>query len=412
MLRSALLSSSLLCFATFAAAKPFHKGHGSSHHNVNLLRTHLDTAAGSPVELLKAFEDRLTLRNAATIVLKPSSHEVKRQEDGSSGSSWGGWRSWGPYAATRPGNYVNDPDTNAELSQLLSSFESSFEALLNYFAEEYQPPSQTTGSTNTNSVPSQSLSSPPVQSQTISPAGSQPSDVVFDPFPSVQPIPPLSTQIHSQASTPTSSTSPASTNISSSYIFNPNRPDLTAVYYAQSPATQQVPLPQLCSDPSIDIIILAFLSYFYSSPWPGPVVYPTLNQGSKCWGPNAAQVSAGATGLVDCVAPGFAAEVAQCQQQGKKVLLSLGGAAGLSNTDIPSDEKAVELAEVVWDLFLGGTDNATTNAIRPFGDVVLDGIDIGESTHPPTPPTSPTPSFPASNPTSTPLPPPPSANKY
>ena len=73
------------------------------------------------------------------------------------------------------------------------------------------------------------------------------------------------------------------------------------------------------------------------------------------------------------------------------MLLSLGGAAGYSDTDIPSEEKAVELAEVVWDLFLGGTDNATTNAIQPFGDVVLDGIDIGKSTPRNFPPTSPTP---------------------
>ena len=283
---SALLTSSLLCFATFVAAKPFHRGHGGSHHNENLLRAHLvDTADGSPVELLKALDNGFTLKNAATNLLKPSSGKVKRQEGGSSGSSWGGWRSWGPYAATRPGNYVNDPDTNAELGQLLSTFESSFEALLNYFAEEYQPPSQTTSSTNANTVPSPTQLSTPVESQTISPAGSQPSDVVFDPFPSVQPIPPLSTQIQSPASTLTSSASPASTNTSSSYRFNPNRPDLTAVYYTQSPATQQVPLPQLCSDPSIDIIILAFLSYFYSSPWPGPVVYPNPQPGLEMLGP-------------------------------------------------------------------------------------------------------------------------------
>ena len=60
------------------------------------------------------------------------------------------------------------------------------------------------------------------------------------------------------------------------------------------------------------------------------------------------------------------------------MLLSLGGSQGYSNTEIPNEEKAVELGDMLWGLFLGGSGNETLRGIRPFGAVVLDGIDIGE----------------------------------
>ena len=95
--------------------------------------------------------------------------------------------------------------------------------------------------------------------------------------------------------------------------------------------------------------------------------------GPHCWAATSAQTQAGASGLIDCVSPGFASQVSSCQSAGKKVLLSLGGAQGYSNTYIPSHEAADQLASTLWNLFLGGTDNSD---IRPFGSVVLDGIDI------------------------------------
>ena len=376
----ALLASSLWCFQTFGAAKPFQQAHDSSDRAEDSFEKHLlDPLNGPASDLLKAFATRSTPSEAAQTLLKRSNTKTKRQDNASSSSGSGGWRFWVPYGATRPGNYVNNAETNTPLSQLLSDFDSSFEALLNYFAEEYQASSETFGSTNIHTVHSKSQSGSSLQSQTRSPISAQSPDVVFDPFPSIHPIPPPSAQPLSQITATSAAPSSVNSNTNGSHRFDPNRPDLTAVYYAQSPATQQVPLSQICSDPSIDIIILAFVSYFFSSPYPGPAFFPTLNLASKCWGPNAAQTSAGATGLIDCVSPGFAAEVLQCQQQGKKVLLSLGGAQGNSDTAIPGEEKAVELAEVLWDLFLGGTENAATKVIRPFGDVVLDGIDIGES---------------------------------
>ena len=64
------------------------------------------------------------------------------------------------------------------------------------------------------------------------------------------------------------------------------------------------------------------------------------------------------------------------------MMLSLGGAQAYSDTTIPSDQDAEMLASKLWNLFLGGTEVPQTNAIRPFGNVVLDGIDIGEHCKP------------------------------
>jgi hypothetical protein len=171
--------------------------------------------------------------------------------------------------------------------------------------------------------------------------------------------------------TSTSSVTPATR--SDPYVFNPMANGNVVVYYGQTTQTSAVPLTQVCADPNIDLIILAFVPTFF-----GPGGWPTLNMGPHCWAASTAQSQAGATGLIDCVSDGFANQVRQCQDAGKKVLLSLGGAQGYSDTTIPSDQDAEMLASKLWNLFLGGMEIPQTNAIRPFGDVVLDGIDIGK----------------------------------
>jgi Glycosyl hydrolases family 18 len=172
---------------------------------------------------------------------------------------------------------------------------------------------------------------------------------------------------------PGSTPAALSSNRSEPYVFDPMANDNVVVYYGQTTQTSSVPLKQVCTDPNVDVVILAFVPTFF-----GPGGWPTLNMGPHCWAANAAQTQAGATGLIDCVSDGFAEQVQQCQDIGKKVMLSLGGAQGYSDTTIPSDQDAEMLASNLWNLFLGGTEIPQTNAIRPFGDVVLDGIDIGE----------------------------------
>ena len=126
----------------------------------------------------------------------------------------------------------------------------------------------------------------------------------------------------------------------------------------------------MCESPSIDIAILSFVFDFF-----GPGGYPSINFGSGCVEPNAAQVEV-APGLLDCTA--LASEITGCQQLGKKVLVSLGGY--LSNTSFVSDEQAASFAETLWNLF--GASIGDDATLRPFGtSVVVDGFDIDNENH-------------------------------
>lgn len=172
----------------------------------------------------------------------------------------------------------------------------------------------------------------------------------------------------SSASVPAASTA-------ARYSFEPMSSSNVAVYYGQTVETSNVPLSTVCNDADVDIIILAFVNKLST----GPAGYPTLNMGPNCWAATSAQVNAGATGLIDCVSDGFADEVKSCQETGKKILLSIGGAVGYSETAIASEPDAVRIADNIWNLFgEGGLNDNNILPIRPFGDFVFDGFDIGK----------------------------------
>jgi chitinase len=137
--------------------------------------------------------------------------------------------------------------------------------------------------------------------------------------------------------------------------------------------TDKVSLRQLCAGTSVDIITLAFINNFYGPKDPSKIDITLDFNGYLCQAPNQTQKAAGMTGLLDCTIDGFAAQVAACQAQGKKVLISAGGAS--ANLSIPSEKAAKEVAQTLWDMFLGGT-GLKGKGVRPFGDVVLDGFDI------------------------------------
>lgn len=184
-----------------------------------------------------------------------------------------------------------------------------------------------------------------------------------------------------------SPTSAPTTSTAAHYAFDPMSSSNVAVYYGQTDQTSNVPLSTICADSDVDIIILAFVNKLST----GQAGYPTLNMGPHCWAATSAQVSSGATGLIDCVSDGFAAQVKSCQNTGRKVLLSIGGAVGYSETTIDSQHDAVRIADNIWNLFgAGGMDDEAIRAIRPFGDdVVFDGFDIGKHSLPLSLPLSP-----------------------
>ena len=99
--------------------------------------------------------------------------------------------------------------------------------------------------------------------------------------------------------------------------------------------------------------------------------YPGMNLGTytHTFAQTPAQAAAGATDLWD--AKDVAADIKICQAAGKKVFLSLGGAVAHAEENFATEAEGAAFATMVWNLFLGGS-----SALRPFGSVVLDGIDI------------------------------------
>ena len=167
-----------------------------------------------------------------------------------------------------------------------------------------------------------------------------------------------------------SSSAPAATPASapaSSGSFNAKAKDNVVVYYGQSPATSQITLAKLCSDPSVNIVILAFLSEFFSA---GGL--PTMDFGPACGGQSSQMKTKGATGMLECGQ--MATDIATCQSSGKKVLLSLGGAT--AQTAFTGDDQAKTFASTLWNLFGGGT--GLDAGLRPFGSTKIDGFDVGK----------------------------------
>ncbi|KAL7929963.1 hypothetical protein V8C35DRAFT_314257 [Trichoderma chlorosporum] len=132
-------------------------------------------------------------------------------------------------------------------------------------------------------------------------------------------------------------------------------------------------LANVCADPSYDIVNLAFLSEFFAAGG-----YPQLSL-STLGGPSAAQKAAGATNLQDGTS--LVPAIKACQAAGKLVILSMGGAKEDSNVILSSNSQGQQIADTVWNLFLGGTANPT---LRPFGSVKLDGVDLDNETGNPT----------------------------
>jgi chitinase len=90
---------------------------------------------------------------------------------------------------------------------------------------------------------------------------------------------------------------------------------------------------------------------------------PALDLSNIC--STVSQPALNGTDLPDC---GFLAQdIKTCQDKGKLVTLSLGGASGAAT--FTDDSQAKTFADTIWNVFLGGSSD-----IRPFGDAVLDGF--------------------------------------
>ncbi|KAG2357048.1 glycoside hydrolase family 18 protein [Suillus spraguei] len=143
-----------------------------------------------------------------------------------------------------------------------------------------------------------------------------------------------------------------------------------AVYWGQNSygashnnqeAAWQQRLAHYCEDDVIDVFPIAFLTSFY-----GEGDLPSINLGNTCNSGNSVEFAG--TQLLDCSF--LASDIKECQAAGKIVTLSIGGASS-GNVGFQNDIQATQYAQVIWDVFLGGT-----SSTRPFGTAVLDGIDM------------------------------------
>ena len=130
-------------------------------------------------------------------------------------------------------------------------------------------------------------------------------------------------------------------------------------------------LAAVCDDPSVDVVALAFLTDFF-----GTGGLPVINFAGSCTGPTFP-----GTDLLQCSQIGYLLsksfiltwarqDIQTCQNAGKIVLLSLGGAIG--NYGFSSASQAQTFAATLWNVFGGGTSNT-----RPFGSSIVDGYDLG-----------------------------------
>ena len=124
--------------------------------------------------------------------------------------------------------------------------------------------------------------------------------------------------------------------------------DLVA-YWGQNSGGDQGPLRNYCGS-TADIIVVSFINSI------SPVDISINGQCSGSFN----------DGTLHC--PSVGEDITYCQQQGKKVLLSIGGqgAQGFS-----SDSEATTFATNVWNKFAGGSSDE-----RPFDTAIVDGFDL------------------------------------
>ncbi|KAI0733488.1 glycoside hydrolase superfamily [Fomitopsis betulina] len=150
--------------------------------------------------------------------------------------------------------------------------------------------------------------------------------------------------------------------------FTNSASDNLAVYWGQdsygaaggSSSGYQQPISYYCQDDVIDVIPMAFLNVFF-----GEGNEPSLDLANTCSTANDPVFNG--TQLPDCSF--LASDIQTCQSAGKIVTMSLGGATGAAG--FTNASQAEGFAQTIWDLLLGGS-----SSIRPFGDAVLDGIDL------------------------------------
>ncbi|KAL2332380.1 hypothetical protein Fmac_019961 [Flemingia macrophylla] len=131
-------------------------------------------------------------------------------------------------------------------------------------------------------------------------------------------------------------------------LLNPSEAENIAIYWGQN--MKEGNLTETCATGKYSYVNIAFLSNF------GNGQTPQLNLAGHC--------DPSTKGCTE-----IGRDIKNCQTQGIKVMLSIGG--GSTNYSLTSIEDAKNMSNYLWENFLGGSSSS-----RPFGDAVLDGIDF------------------------------------
>lgn len=135
-------------------------------------------------------------------------------------------------------------------------------------------------------------------------------------------------------------------------------------------------LRHFCDQEETDIIPLAFINRFLAQ----GNGYPGSNFGDQCG--SAVYDAPGYDGVDDpsndnllSSCPYLPADITYCQSQGKKVLLSLGGAVpsdGISTYALNNEQEGTDLANFIWGAY--GPYAETWDGPRPFDYTDSDGV--------------------------------------
>jgi len=142
-----------------------------------------------------------------------------------------------------------------------------------------------------------------------------------------------------------------------------SEPKLVIYWGQESSSAGEQPLATYCATGAYDIIVIGFAYEFPFASGSPTSAYPALNFANHC-----------STTYDDenpylLICPDIAADILTCQSLGVQILMSFGGGVGRYGFD--SDAQAITFATTVWDMFLGGN-----GAVRPFGNAILDGVDL------------------------------------
>jgi chitinase len=147
------------------------------------------------------------------------------------------------------------------------------------------------------------------------------------------------------------------------------------IYWGQSGTDS---LASYCSSTGFEYITVSFVN---NSPEQDPsgLGYPGTNFGAHCAASTYKNQQTGVNSLLLSGCNFMAEDIPTCQQLGKKVLLSIGGAwIDGTNYTVSSPQKGVEFADFLWGAF--GPYDASWTGPRPFdfngNHVAFDGYDF------------------------------------